>query len=762
MVALRDRVLKHLSRPAYAPIKGRSLAKQLGIDRRELDEFWAVIEDLRAAGRIREGRDGRLRLMATPGGMTGIVKRAANGCGFLTPPGEPTHSTAEIFIAPEHMLSAMDRDEVRVELLRRRRRGGQRCGRVVEVLQRATTTFVGTYFEEDDRGYVRIDGRVLETPVFVGDPGAKGVQPDDKVVIEMLQFPTPHKVGEGVIRRILGRRGDVGVDTQLIIHEFGLPQEFPDAVWAEARRQVEDFDESHVDGRDDLTSECIVTIDPADARDFDDAISLTRNEAGNWLLGVHIADVAHFVPPRSALDREARQRGTSVYLPQHVIPMLPDVLSNGLASLQQGKLRFTQSVFMEFTPEGVRVDTRFSRSFIKVRRRFAYEQVLPIVENPDAFQGKVAEDVRSLLCHMHELAMLLRRRRAQHGALELDIPEIELDYDRQGKMAGAHQTVHDESHQIIEEFMLAANIAVAEKLVDLDIPFLRRVHLAPTESKMRAFARFCDVLGYTLRRYQSRKDLQRLLRDVQGEPEERAINYALLRSFKQAEYTAVDREHYALAVDHYCHFTSPIRRYPDLTIHRLFDALVRGRHVRGQSVNSLMDLGRHCSLMERRAEKAERELIRLKLLEFMEQRVGETLEVVVTGVEPFGVFCQGVEIPAEGLLHREQLFDDYWEFDADALSLTGRRSGKSIRLGDRLTVKIVEVDIDRREMDLEWVSDDDARSGTSSRKRRRTAADDGDRSGKGGKRQRTEDSRKQTRGKRAGRGKARTNRRGRR
>ncbi|HEX4591446.1 MAG TPA: VacB/RNase II family 3'-5' exoribonuclease, partial [Gemmataceae bacterium] len=522
-------------------------------------------------------------------------------------------------------------------------------GEVLRVLERATRQFVGTYHEREGEALVRVDGGVFAHSVYVGDPGAKGAQPDDKVVIEMLRFPTLDERGEGVITEVLGPRGAPGVDTLTVIRAFDLPDEFPEDVLAAAREAAETFDEHELDGREDLTKETIITIDPATARDFDDAISLSRDqETGHWLLGVHIADVSHFAPLGTALDREARRRATSVYLPQKVIPMFPELISNGLASLQQGKRRYVKSVFMEFTPEGQRVHSRFANAVIKVKRRFAYEQVMGIYDGKKLRTAKpqaaVSEDVLALLQRMRKLAMVLRGRRFKRGALELDMPEIELDYDAAGKVTGAHLASHDLSHQVIEEFMLAANEAVAEQFAELGVSFLRRVHPAPDEFKLKAFSDFVRILGYELKRATDRFSLQRILAKSAGKPEQHAVHYALLRSLKQAVYSPYEEEHYALASRHYCHFTSPIRRYPDLTVHRQLDQWIRDGRVGGDTVE-LAGIGEHCSRMERRADAAERELVKLRLLEYLTDRIGEQFDAVITGVAEYGFFAQAEQMP---------------------------------------------------------------------------------------------------------------------
>ncbi len=718
----QDQILEHLSDPHYRPLKAGSLAKQLKIKKRDLPAFRQAIDRLITDGRVTENQQGRLRLREAAGEISGIFKRISSGGGFVVPHGTvPGFRGGDIFVSPEDVRDAHTGDEVLVRLSRRRRSGNRRCGQIVSILERATNTFVGTYFEEGDEGFVRVDGKTFTDPVYVGDPGAKGAIPDDKVVIEMLRFPSHLRPGEAVLTKVLGPRGEPGVDTETIIHEFGLPVEFSQDALDEAHREADRFDEAVLGGRLDLTKEIIVTIDPKDARDFDDAISLKRTRDGHWHLGVHIADVSHFVTEGSLLDAEARHRGTSVYLPRRVIPMLPEVISNGLASLQQGKMRYTKSVLVEFTAEGIPVHTEFANSAIQVNRRFAYEEVMPIIKDPDRFRGRVSAKVRQLLENMHTLAMMLRNRRFAAGALELNLPEIEIDFNQDGEVTGAHESVHDESHQIIEEFMLAANIAVAVELTDRGLPFLRRVHGDPDYLKLKAFADFAKALGFPLEQFQSRQALQDVIQKVKDKPAEHAINYALLRSMKQAEYSEAELGHYALAVENYCHFTSPIRRYPDLSVHRLFNEVLTAKgKPRAPDRSELAKLGNHCSLTERRAAAAERELTKVKLLTYMAERIGDEMDAVITGVERFGIFCQGVEIPVEGLIHITALDpDEYFDHDRTTFSLIGRRSGKQYRLGDRVRVTVAHVDVDRRELDFRLVTSRTEKRPSRPRRRRK-------------------------------------------
>ncbi len=780
------------SRPNAKKHDPQRVAKRLGVKKREFEEFlkawmsvFGTLSPVKNEGSKRRDErrsedddsrgdrrtDASADSSSAANRLSGFIKKIGMRGGVFIPHGggSPESRAAggpiEIQIATEDMQDAQAGDEVVIKLSSRHRDGKKQYGRVLEVLQRATNSFVGTYDEFEDQGYVKIDGRNFTDPIWVGDPGAKGAAPGDKVVIEMLRFPTHAHGGEGVLTQVLGAKGEPGVDLQTILHEYGLPDEFPPEVLHEASKQAERFDESDLRGRLDLTQETIVTIDPHDARDFDDAISLTKNETGHWVLGVHIADVAHFVRPGSQLDREAKRRGTSIYLPTRVLPMLPEVISNGLASLQQGRVRYTNTAFIEFTPDGIPVHTEFAKSAIKVVQRFAYEEVMPIVAQQSGERGgispvvnhdsqgiskqtkgltpprspektpRVTAKVRKLLCDMHELAMTLRRRRFEHGSLDLNIPEVKLDFDKDGRVIGAHEANHDESHQMIEEFMLAANIAVATKLNDLETAFLRRVHAEPDSLKLQSFAKFVTTLGFNLdiqpappKGKRKSKDpspqnrsrpsaydspviiskaaLQVLLKQVSGTPAERAINYALLRSMKQASYSGVPIGHYALSVSEYCHFTSPIRRYPDLTIHRLFDEFTAKGSARGMGEADLEILGTHCSDTERRAAQAERELTKLKLLAFMANKVGEEFDAIITGVERFGMFCQGLEMPVDGFVHVSALSEnDYFNYDPDSLSLVGRASGKQFRLGDRVRVQIAHVNEQRRELDFRVILD---------------------------------------------------------
>ncbi|MBV9125928.1 MAG: ribonuclease R, partial [Planctomycetes bacterium] len=679
---MEEQILAVLARKTYQPLKPKALARKLGVPGADYGRFRQALRTLVKQKRVEIGKNHTVRPAPPHGTVTGVYRGSSGGPGSVRPHVLDGTVGPEVHIPDGRALDAVTGDSVLVRITRKPSRPDLHPrGEIQQVLERATRQFVGTYFEREGQGLVRVDGTVFSHSIFVGDPGAKGVRRGDKVVIEMLRFPTPEDRGEGVLTEVLGPHGKPGVDTLSIIRAFGLPDEFPGDVLEEAREQAAGFHEKDLDGREDFTHEVVITIDPAEARDFDDAVSLVQDpRSRHWLLGVHIADVAHFVPAGGVLDREAQKRGTSVYLPQRVLPMFPEVISNGVASLQQNKLRYVKSALIDFTPAGQKTTARFHNGAIRVRKRFTYEQVSALLEDPEGPAGQgIDPEVRALVLRMRELAMLLRKRRLKRGALELEMPEPELEYDAQGRVTGAHFAKHDVSHQIIEEFMLAANEAVAEHLAELGVPFLRRVHPAPEPSKLKAFAEFARILGYKIERETDRFALQRVLEKSAGKPDVHAVHYALLRSLKQAVYSPEEEGHYALASTNYCHFTSPIRRYPDLTVHRLLGRWLRTGRA-GSDETELAALGEHCSKMERRADIAERELIKLKMLTYLNDRLGLELDAVITGVADYGFWAQPESLPVEGLVHISTLAEDYYYFEEESHSLLGRRTQSRYRL----------------------------------------------------------------------------------
>lgn len=736
---LRAAVLSYTANPAYKPAKPKIIAERLGLAGEAAAELKKVVKKMIRAGELEYGPSHKIlpvdedhpcragiaskteKASSSDGDsakpkaarqkdsdryVVGTFRRVSTGEGYLRPEGTPASAGKDndVYLSKRNAEDAASGDKIRVVLSRHAGPKGKPEGKLVDIIERATNQFVGTYLEKEGQGLVKIDGKVFSTPLYVGDPGAKGAQEDDKVVVEMVRFPSHLHEGEGVIVKILGSRGEPGVDTLSIKYEYGLPGEFPEDVMASAREQADNFDESVTGHRQDLTGDTVITIDPVDARDFDDAISLKRIENGHWLLGVHIADVSHFVPTKTPLDNEAYNRATSVYLPDEVIPMLPEIISNNLASLQPDKVRYAMTARIEFSPEGVPIGADVFKSAIKSCRRFTYEEVDEFLEDRAAWKEKLTPPVHQLLGEMHELAMTLRRRRFERGALELHMPEMKIDLDKEGRVTGAHLAKNTESHQMIEEFMLAANEAVARKLHDAGLFFLRRVHGTPDPRKMKLLTDFVRDLGLPAENLENRFELQELLNRVQGDPRQHAVNFATLRSMQRAIYSPEEEGHYALASECYCHFTSPIRRYPDLTIHRLLDALHKHEKAGGpkpvQEMAAMLQRGDHCSEREQRATNAERELKKVKLLNFFADKIGMELDGVITGVESFGLFIAGNQIPAEGFVHISALGDDYYKFDRATHSVNGFRSGNAYRLGDQVRVAVAAVNVDSRELDF--------------------------------------------------------------
>lgn len=697
MSEITDKILHFISKKSYTPLTPKALARKLELEQPAYREFKAALRKLVREGKAQLGKNDVIRPAESHPKVRGTYQRTGKGEGVVRVPGEEGTRPSE-YQVPDHLAhDAAHGDEVEIAVRRRSGRSMEGMAEIKEVVRRATRQFVGTYFERDGSSLVRVDGQVFAHSVGVADAGTKNAKPNDKVVVEMIRFPTAMDRGEGVVIEVLGKSGDPRVDTMAIVRSLGVPEEFPEEALDEAHRVAEAFNESDLSGRTDFTGQLTITIDPIDAKDFDDAVSLTRDaKTGHWVLMVHIADVSAFVPAGGPLDLAARERGTSVYLPQRVIPMFPEVISNGIASLQEGKVRYVKSVEIELTEAGEPVATRFFNGAIRNRKRFAYEQVQEILEGNE---GNTDPEIVRMLNDMRSLSHTMRARRSKRGALELSMPEAVLEYDDKGHVSGAHFAVNNDSHRLIEDFMLAANEAVASHFDHHKVPFLRRVHPAPSPKKLTAFSEFARSLDYKLPVRPSRFDLQHILELSANKPERQAIHYAMLRSLKQATYSPEQDEHFALASDHYCHFTSPIRRYPDLTVHRQIGQWIERQRVK-VDMGELRNLGEHCSKTERRAETAERESVKMRLLLYVSSRIGMELDAVITGVAEYGFFAQGKTFPVEGLIHIASLADDYFHFDAEGHSLIGKRTRARYRLGDEVRVEVLRVDLQRKQLDL--------------------------------------------------------------
>lgn len=638
--------------------------------------------------------------------VRGTFRGAMGGFGFVRRGDgvEGADAPEDVFIPPGATGGALDGDTVEVRMRPRGdRRGDAMEGYVDKVLERGRRQFTGTFEQRDSEALVHLDGVPYERPLVVGDVRGLPVENDDKVFVEIVSFPTATDAGEAVILEVLGKTNNPAIDTLTIMRQYALPENFTDAVLDDARAQADAFAEGTIPPeRRDLTGLLTITIDPIDARDFDDAISLEHRD-GRWTLWVHIADVSAFVPIGGPLDQEAERRATSVYLPDRVVPMIPEVISNHLASLQPEKVRLTKTVEIEMMDDGVITSVEVYNAAIRSDQRFHYEQVDEFIESPESKRGQWGDAICDLLARMHTLAMGMRRRRFNRGSLTLEVPEVKIDLDKTGKVKGAHIEAYTESHQIIEEFMLAANQAVATWLDDQELNYLHRIHPPPDRRKLRQLEMFVKDLRLPVTTVESRKDLQRVLDLVAGTPLENAVNFSVLKSMNKAIYGPNREGHYALDMEHYCHFTSPIRRYPDLSVHRLVQNLIDHKKTPDESFAVLLRLGFHCSDQERNAAQAERELIQLKLLHFMKKQVGQTMRVIVNRVFIDGIFARGIELPIDGYLPVTSLPSDKYRFERRGQMLVGFKEGNQYRLGDELSVKVAKVDLRERQLIFDFV-----------------------------------------------------------
>ena len=628
--------------------------------------------------------------------VLGTFRTTSRGFGFvrLNEPDSEKVSD-DVFIPANATLSAMDGDRVQIRVMKSR--GDRTDGIVEEIIERAKRQFVGTYQLIEKASVVWLDGIPSDRPISVGDVRGLPVSVNDKIIVEMVRYPDALHAGEAVILQVLGASKNPAVDTMAVMHQYGLIEEFPEAVLDQAREMADLFTEEVSPDRTDLTQVPTLTIDPFDARDFDDAISLSKNDAGHWELMVHIADVSHFVPEGTPLDEEAQRRATSVYLPDKVVPMIPEIISNHLASLQPDRVRLAKTCFIEMTVEGTVVHSKVFNSAIRNAQRLNYEQVDQFLEDRESWRDRLTPVIFELLSNMHSLAMTLRKRRIAGGSIELTLPEIKIDLDKMGKVKGAHLVHHTESHQTIEELMLAANQAVATYLDDLEIPFLRRAHAPPQRIKLKRLYEFVRGLGIECNDLQDRFEIQRVISAVKGDTTEQAVNYAVLKSMSKAVYQPQVERHYALDMTHYCHFTSPIRRYPDLVVHRIIQKIIDGKNPK-QPMSLLNYLGQHCSDREVNAEMAERELIRVKLLHFMSKRQGEEFTGTITAVTADDIMVRLDEVPVDGLIMVDRLPSDRYRFDRETHTLEGFKSGHRFRLGDTLRIRVERVDLARRQL----------------------------------------------------------------
>jgi len=723
---IQEQILALLGSANYRPLDKSELAKALGRKSGVRMALSQVLRDLERAGEIARIRKNRYVLPPAADLIGGKLHIHQAGYGFLISekPGE-----SDIFIAAENTGTAMHGDRVVARMSPDEPSGrikGRREGRVIRILERAHDTIVGTFQRSRNFYYVVPDDPRIVHDVYVGQVSnsprdesavadlplaASKIAPQvgDKVVVRLEAWESRHVNPEGEIIEVLGPASAPGIDMLSIIRKYHLPTEFPRDVLDQAKGIPETVDARQFEGREDLRGEFIVTVDPDDARDFDDAIHVEKTGSG-WRLGVHIADVAAYAEPDSPLDREARRRGNSVYLPDRVIPMLPERLSNGVCSLKPGVDRLTHSVFIHFDKHGNAKSARFARSVIRSAHRLTYKQAYAILT------AAPGDQLGERLHLAWELAALLRQRRFEHGALDLDFPEVKVWVDKDGHPVKLERVENDKSHQLIEEFMLAANEAVARELKKRAIPTIYRIHENPDPDKLAEYREFVLSFNYKAGDLTHRAELQRLLASTRGKPEEQALKVALLKSLKRARYSPQPLGHYGLAKANYLHFTSPIRRYADLVVHRALGRArspsapgrpaVRPYHKHGLNPDmaEIASIAEHISATERTAADAEIDANQTKKLEFFQRQLDtrnpQIFRAAIVDVRNYGLMVELPDALVTGLVHVSSLVEDFYLFDSARRQLIGRRSRKRFSVGDELSVFVVRVDAFKRQVDF--------------------------------------------------------------
>lgn len=690
----KERILAYMESEGYVPIKRRDMRAMLSVPQEDREKFENLINELIAEGRVFETKKGKLASPKDLQMATGTFIGHARGFGFVT----PDAGGEDIFIPASETMGAMQKDRVLYKVLHKAEKGKKADGVIVRILERGQQRIVGT-FEAGSKGYgfVVADDKKIAKDIFISRENTKGAVTGHKVVVEITDYGEDRRNPEGKVIEILGHINDPGVDILSVIRRYELAVEFPEEVYAEIEHLGIEVAEADKKGREDLRDLLTITIDGADAKDLDDAVSLKRLGNGNFELGVHIADVSHYVRENTALDKEAYARGTSVYLVDRVIPMLPHKLSNGICSLNPHVDRLALSCLMEVNGRGEVVSHRILESVINSDYRMTYTAVREILEDGAPALLEQYAEILPMLEDMEELRQILGEKRRKRGSVNFDLPESKIILDENGKPIDIKPYEKSIATNMIEEFMLVCNETIAENSFWQEMPFMYRSHQEPDEDKLEKMEQFLRGFGYYLRKKDGEihpRELQKVLQKAEETDEERIITRMVLRSMMQARYTAENGGHFGLAAKYYCHFTSPIRRYPDLEIHRMIKKMLHGELDEKASAyyrRKMPDWAKHCSKQERVAEDAERDTDALKKVEFMEDKVGQIYEGIISGVTNWGIY---VELPntIEGMVALSQMDDDYYEFDEKKMLVFGKRTKKSYRLGDKVVVSVAKVD----------------------------------------------------------------------
>ena len=693
----------------YVPMKLKELAILLQVPKDQRNELKKVMDALVADGKVSVTQKGKY-VKGTEKQLVGTYQAHARGFGFVTVEGQAD----DIFISEDDANGAFHMDQVEV-VITKAPEGKRREGKIVRILSHGTVKLVGYFQKNKNFGFVIPDNDRFVKDIFVPLERSKGAVTGHKVVVELTSYGKDGKKPEGKVVEIIGHVNDPGTDIMSIVKGYDLPVEFPEKVLNQAERVAKDVTSADMAGRMDIRSWRMVTIDGEDAKDLDDAISITK-EGENYQLGVHIADVTNYVQERSALDREAYERGTSVYLVDRVIPMLPHALSNGICSLNAGEDRLALSCIMTVNPKGEVIDHKIAETVVHIDQRMSYTSVKKILEDRDPEEIEVYKEFVPMFELMAELAKILREKRHRRGSIDFDFPESKIMLNADGTPTEIKPYDRNTATKIIEDFMLLANETVAEDYFWQEIPFVYRTHDVPDEEKIQKLCTFINNFGHSMHVANKEvrpKEIQKLLAKVDGTPEGDFISRLALRSMKQAKYTPENTGHFGLAAQYYCHFTSPIRRYPDLQIHRIIKETLRGRmnENRMEHYESILpEVTKHASQMERRAEEAERETIRLKKAEYMEQHIGEVFAGVISSITKWGMYVE-LENTVEGLIHVTNMHGDHYDYYEDRFEMIGEHTRRSYKLGQKVYVRVLDTDRLQRTIDFELVNKGDEEDG---------------------------------------------------
>ena len=717
-LSLKDKIMAFMHRESYAPMTAEEMIFAIPVKEEPMHEFWDAIMGLEREGYIVKTRFETYGLPEKMGLVAGRFQLSGKGFGFLIP--DNKGNKPDVFIPPRKIHGAMNNDRVMARI-DSHAPGRRPEGEIIRIIEHANPRIVGVFRRTMDFAFVTPDDKRIGSDIFILRKNFGGAANNQKVVVEITEWPTEERnaerrSAEGRVVEVLGYVGDPGMEILSIIKQHDLPLDFPENVKSAAYRVPGEIREKDWNGREDRRDYPVVTVDSEDARDLDDAVYVRRLANGRYLLGVYIADVSYYVKAKTLLDQEAQERGTSVYLVDRVLPMLPPRLSNGICSLNEGEDRLVMSCEMEIEADTGKVAKyKIFPAVICSHYRLSYNLVRAILEEGDKEARKQFADIVPMLEEMRELCRVLQKKRTRRGAIEFELPEQKVVLDETGKPLEIRQRIHGLPESIIEEFMLAANETVARHLTMLQWPCVYRVHEVPAEDKMEGLSRLLQSFSVKLRIGKNGmvrpKDVQDALAEMKGRPEERLVNTVALRCMRQAVYQTENIGHFGLAADYYCHFTSPIRRYPDLLVHRILHAWLKDpdltQHLPALAEESLESMAEHSSVQERNAAEAERETLDLKKAEYMLNHIGETYEGVISGVASFGMFVE-LSNGVEGLVHMSSLTDDYYEFIEDRYCLAGTHNGHTYRLGDTVQIEVLQVNLEERSIDFVMAGENDA------------------------------------------------------